>query len=139
MAPLQILQGQQLWWRWLRFLFNGMSAQQLARRAGRLIWPSGQIDTGAGGVERPKDWPVTVSAAQSVTHIVMLRFLAGLAMGGATPQLLALAAEYGPARHWGAITTGVHLGLPGGAILYKWPKAFTPARCVRNCSASRDI
>ncbi|WP_434120392.1 MFS transporter [Pseudomonas fortuita] len=55
--------------------------------------------------------------AQNVTHIVMLRFLAGLGMGGATPLLLALAAEYGPARHRGAITTGVLLGLPGGAIL----------------------
>ncbi len=55
--------------------------------------------------------------AQHVTHIVMLRFLAGLGMGGATPLLLALAAEYGPARHRGAITTGVLLGLPGGAIL----------------------
>ncbi|MFT2159845.1 MFS transporter [Pseudomonas putida] len=55
--------------------------------------------------------------AQHVTHIVILRFLAGLGMGGATPLLLALAAEYGPARHRGAITTGVLLGLPGGAIL----------------------
>jgi len=55
--------------------------------------------------------------AQDVTQIVLLRFLAGLGMGGATPLLLALAAEYGPARHRGAITTCVLLGLPGGAIL----------------------
>lgn len=55
--------------------------------------------------------------AQNVTQIVSLRFLAGLGMGGATPLILALAAEYGPARHRGAITTGVLLGLPGGAIL----------------------
>lgn len=55
--------------------------------------------------------------AQQLAHIVILRFLAGLGMGGATPLLLALAAEYGPARHRGAITTGVLLGLPGGAIL----------------------
>ncbi len=55
--------------------------------------------------------------AQNVTQIVSLRFLAGLGMGGATPLILALASEYGPARHRGAITTGVLLGLPGGAIL----------------------
>src|SRR5690606_33619278 len=55
--------------------------------------------------------------AQSVNQIVVLRFLAGLGMGGATPLLLALASEYGPARHRGAIVTGVLLGLPAGAIV----------------------
>lgn len=55
--------------------------------------------------------------AQSVNQIVILRFLAGLGMGGATPLLLALASEYGPARHRGAIVTGVLLGLPAGAIV----------------------
>lgn len=38
-------------------------------------------------------------------------------MGGCTPVLLALAAEYGPARLRGAIMTGVLLGLPAGAML----------------------
>lgn len=51
------------------------------------------------------------------THILVLRFIAGLGMGGCTPVLLALAAEYGPARHRGAIMTGVLLGLPAGAML----------------------
>lgn len=55
--------------------------------------------------------------ATSTDHILVLRLLAGLGMGGCTPVLLALAAEYGPARHRGAIMTGVLLGLPGGAIL----------------------
>ena len=50
-------------------------------------------------------------------HILVLRFIAGLGMGGCTPVLLALAAEYGPARHRGAIMTGVLLGLPAGAML----------------------
>lgn len=51
------------------------------------------------------------------SHILLLRFIAGIGMGGCTPVLLALAAEYGPARHRGAIMTGVLLGLPAGAML----------------------
>ncbi len=42
---------------------------------------------------------------------------AGLGMGGATPVVLSLAAEYGSARHRGTIMTTVLLGLPAGAIL----------------------
>lgn len=55
--------------------------------------------------------------AGNTTQILVLRFIAGLGMGGCTPVLLALAAEYGPARHRGAIMTGVLLGLPAGAML----------------------
>ncbi|RQZ41723.1 MFS transporter [Burkholderia sp. Bp9090] len=50
-------------------------------------------------------------------HILALRFVAGLGMGGCTPVLLALAAEYCPARLRGAVMTGVLLGLPAGAML----------------------
>jgi AAHS family 4-hydroxybenzoate transporter-like MFS transporter len=53
----------------------------------------------------------------STFHILLLRFVAGLGMGGCTPVLLALAAEYGSARHRGSIMTGVLLGLPAGAML----------------------
>ncbi len=55
--------------------------------------------------------------ATGTGQILVLRFIAGLGMGGCTPVLLALAAEYGPARHRGAIMTGVLLGLPAGAML----------------------
>ncbi|MEP9321034.1 MFS transporter [Pseudomonas sp. LABIM340] len=55
--------------------------------------------------------------ASSAEQILVLRFLAGLGMGGATPVLLALASEYGPARLRGAIVTGILLGLPAGAML----------------------
>lgn len=55
--------------------------------------------------------------ATSAEQIFVLRFLAGLGMGGATPVLLALASEYGPARLRGAIVTGILLGLPAGAML----------------------
>ena len=55
--------------------------------------------------------------ATEPNHILVLRFIAGLGMGGCTPVLLALAAEYGPARLRGTIMTGVLLGLPAGAML----------------------
>ncbi|MDY7579924.1 MFS transporter [Herbaspirillum sp. RTI4] len=55
--------------------------------------------------------------AQSTDQILILRFIAGLGMGGATPVVLSLAAEYGPARKRGTIMTTVLLGLPAGAIL----------------------
>jgi AAHS family 4-hydroxybenzoate transporter-like MFS transporter len=58
-----------------------------------------------------------IAFARSPMQIVVLRFLTGLGMGGATPVLLALAAEYSPARLRGAVLTVVLLGLPAGALL----------------------
>lgn len=55
--------------------------------------------------------------AQDPWQIVALRFLIGLGMGGATPSLLALAAEYSPSSKRGLSMTLVLLGLPGGAML----------------------
>jgi len=58
-----------------------------------------------------------IAFASSVDQILVLRFIAGLGMGGATPVLLALAAEYSPQRVKGIVTTGVLLALPAGAML----------------------
>lgn len=58
-----------------------------------------------------------IAFAQSPLQIVVLRFLTGLGMGGATPVLLALAGEYSPTRLRGAVLTVVLLGLPAGALL----------------------
>lgn len=57
------------------------------------------------------------SFAQAPWQIVVLRFLIGLGMGGATPSLLALAAEYSPAASRKLAMTLVLLGLPGGAMM----------------------
>lgn len=57
------------------------------------------------------------SLAQSPEHIVVLRFLIGLGMGGATPALLALTAEYSSRQRRGTFMTLVLLGLPGGALI----------------------
>ncbi|WP_298041848.1 MFS transporter [uncultured Citricoccus sp.] len=55
--------------------------------------------------------------AQSIEQIVLLRFLIGLGMGGATPALLALTAEFSPKNRRGTFMTLVLLGLPGGALI----------------------
>lgn len=57
------------------------------------------------------------SVARSPEQIVVLRFLIGLGMGGATPALLALTAEYSSRARRGTFMTLVLLGLPGGALL----------------------
>lgn len=59
---------------------------------------------------------LTAGATQT-WHILALRFIAGLGMGGCTPIVLALAAEYAPSRLRGTVITGVLLGLPAGAML----------------------
>ena len=55
--------------------------------------------------------------ATSPTQIIVLRFLIGIGMGGATPSLLALAGEYSTSSKRGLMITGVLLGLPAGAML----------------------
>ena len=52
----------------------------------------------------------------NIEQIFILRLIAGLGMGGATPVLLALAAEYSPQRYKGTVTTCVLLALPAGAM-----------------------
>ncbi|MDR5753457.1 MULTISPECIES: MFS transporter [unclassified Caballeronia] len=70
-----------------------------------------------GGVAIFSAASLLTAFAGNTGQILALRFIAGLGMGGCTPVLLALAAEFGPARHRGAIMTGVLLGLPAGAML----------------------
>lgn len=50
-------------------------------------------------------------------QIVVLRFLIGIGMGGATPALLALSAEFAPLRLRGTVMTITLIGLPGGAMI----------------------
>ncbi|WP_199015790.1 MFS transporter [Shimwellia pseudoproteus] len=54
--------------------------------------------------------------APGLGTLFTLRVIAGFGMGGATPVLLALAAEYAPHKYRGLVTTGVLLALPAGAM-----------------------
>jgi MFS transporter, AAHS family, 4-hydroxybenzoate transporter len=56
-------------------------------------------------------------AAQSVTHLVILRFLTGIGLGGVIPNVAALVAELSPRRLRGRILVIVALGMPLGISL----------------------
>ena len=55
--------------------------------------------------------------APDLKSLVALRFLAGLGLGGAIPNMLALAAEYAPARRRSTIVSIITWGTPLGAVL----------------------
>ncbi len=55
--------------------------------------------------------------APDLKILVALRFLAGLGLGGAIPNMLALAAEYAPARRRSTIVSVITWGTPLGAVL----------------------
>lgn len=49
--------------------------------------------------------------------LIVLRFIAGIGLGGALPNLLALASEYSPARKRTTLVTMTFWGFPMGAVL----------------------
>jgi AAHS family 4-hydroxybenzoate transporter-like MFS transporter len=59
---------------------------------------------------------VTVTAG-SIRELVILRFLTGLGLGGAMPNVVALAAEYAPKRLQSTLVTLIFVGMGGGAVV----------------------
>ncbi len=57
------------------------------------------------------------ASASSINEFVILRFLTGLGLGGAMPNLTALATEYSPRRYQGMIVAWLFAGIPIGAIV----------------------
>jgi AAHS family 4-hydroxybenzoate transporter-like MFS transporter len=55
--------------------------------------------------------------ASSIEQLMVLRFLTGIGMGGAAPNVYTLASEFSPARHRGLVMLVAGLGLPVGAIV----------------------
>ncbi|BDB27525.1 MFS transporter [Cupriavidus sp. TA19] len=73
--------------------------------------------------------------APTLPELLLVRFVAGLGLGGAIPNLLALSAEYTPRRMRGMMTGVLYAGFPlGGAVgalasshivpHYGWPALF---------------
>ena len=56
-------------------------------------------------------------AAQSVTHLIVLRLLTGLGLGGVIPNVAALVAELAPKKIRGRMLVAVTLGMPLGISL----------------------
>lgn len=55
--------------------------------------------------------------ADTVGELVALRFLTGLGLGGAMPNVVALASEYAPKRLQPILVTLIFVGMGGGAVL----------------------
>ena len=76
-----------------------------------------------------RKWAIIVSAlvfgsfslltpqADTVGELVALRFLTGLGLGGAMPNVVALASEYAPKRLQPILVTLIFVGMGGGAVL----------------------
>ncbi len=54
---------------------------------------------------------------QSMEVLIALRFLTGLGLGGAVPNLIALTSEYSPSRHRTVLTTLMWAGFPLWAVI----------------------
>jgi AAHS family 4-hydroxybenzoate transporter-like MFS transporter len=87
-------------------LVFGPAADRLGRR--RVI-----IATTAlfGGFTLMTPW------AESMQGLLVLRFLTGLGLGGAMPNIIALTAEYSPARSRATMVSLMFCGFPLGAVL----------------------
>jgi MFS transporter, AAHS family, 4-hydroxybenzoate transporter len=55
--------------------------------------------------------------SENVTHLLVLRFFTGIGLGGATPNIIALTAEYAPPRFRNTAVTLMFAGFPLGAAL----------------------
>jgi len=54
---------------------------------------------------------------KSMEMLIVARFLTGLGLGGAVPNLIALTSEYSPKRHRTVLTTLMWAGFPLGAVI----------------------
>ena len=57
------------------------------------------------------------AGADSIRELITLRFLTGLGLGGAMPNVVALASEYAPKRLQPILVTAIFAGMGGGAVL----------------------
>ncbi|GAB4355399.1 MAG: aromatic acid/H+ symport family MFS transporter [Immundisolibacter sp.] len=57
------------------------------------------------------------AAADGIWQLIVWRFLTGIGMGGAAPNVYTLASEFSPSRHRGLVMLLAGLGLPVGAIV----------------------
>ena len=76
-----------------------------------------------------RKWAIIISAlvfgsfslltpqADTVNELMTLRFLTGLGLGGAMPNVVALASEYAPKRLQPILVTLIFVGMGGGAVL----------------------
>lgn len=62
--------------------------------------------------------------SDSIPQMILLRFLTGLGLGAATPNLIALTAEYSPSRIRATVITAMFCGFPLGSVFGGWLSAW---------------
>jgi AAHS family 4-hydroxybenzoate transporter-like MFS transporter len=67
---------------------------------------------------------LTGALADSLTSLMVLRFLTGLGLGGAMPNSIALTAEYGPKRRQATMVMVMFCGFPLGASFAGFVSAY---------------
>ena len=60
---------------------------------------------------------LATTAATTLNGLILLRFLTGLGLGGAMPNVVALASEYAPKRLQATLVTLIFVGMGGGAVV----------------------
>lgn len=60
---------------------------------------------------------LATTTVTDINSLVWLRFLTGLGLGGAMPNVVSLAAEYAPKRLQATIVTLIFVGMGGGAVV----------------------
>ena len=91
-------------------MIGAMSAGPIADRWGRK-WAIVVSTFVFGG------FSLVTASADSIGELVTLRFLTGLGLGGAMPNVVALASEYAPKRLQPILVTSIFAGMGGGAVL----------------------
>ena len=72
---------------------------------------------GALGMTATQAGSLLTPQANTVGELITLRFLTGLGLGGAMPNVVALASEYAPKRLQPILVTLIFVGMGGGAVL----------------------
>ena len=60
---------------------------------------------------------LATTTVTTLNSLVLLRFLTGLGLGGAMPNVVSLAAEYAPKRLQATLVTLIFVGMGGGAVV----------------------
>ena len=131
------------------FLHAKPSTLGLALSAGQFGPLIGAIVLGSLADRWGRKWMLSISALifgvftlmtafiTSVEQLALLRFLAGLGLGGAVPNALTFGSEYAPSRSRATFVTTMYAGMPAGATLgglaaiwliphFGWQSLFIP-------------
>lgn len=60
---------------------------------------------------------LATAAASNFSELIILRFITGVGLGGALPNIIALTSEFAPERHRVTLVGAIFFGFPAGAVI----------------------